>query len=52
MWGIRITLAFALYRSMGLHGVWTAMTVELFCRGTLYLIRVLRGKWLDMKVIK
>ncbi|MDO4460677.1 MAG: MATE family efflux transporter [Clostridia bacterium] len=52
MWGVRITLAFALSGRFGLHGVWIAMAIELFARGMLYFIRVMRGKWMNFKVIK
>ncbi len=45
MWGVRITLSYALVGSMGLVGVWTAMAVELSCRGCLMLIRVHRKDW-------
>lgn len=48
MWGIRLTLAFILSKSMGLPGVWYAMCIELNCRGILYLIRLKREKWLKV----
>ncbi|MBR3705048.1 MAG: MATE family efflux transporter [Oscillospiraceae bacterium] len=51
MWGVRITLASILAPIMGLHGVWLAMTIELIARGTLFLIRLLRGKWLAKSLI-
>ena len=47
MWGIRLTLAWFLSRSMGLDGVWIAMAIELSCRGILFLIRLKREKWLN-----
>lgn len=46
MWCIRIPLAYMLSKSMGLHGVWAAMAVELCVRGILFLIRLARGKWI------
>lgn len=48
MWGVRLTLAFTLvrYGGMGLNGVWTAMAIELTFRGIIFLIRLVRGKWL------
>ncbi len=49
MWGVRITLSFFLAASMGLKGVWIAMTVELCFRGLLFLLRLKRGKWLEEK---
>lgn len=47
MWGVRITLSFALAGSMGLNGVWLAMTIELVARGLVFLVRMYRGKWLN-----
>ena len=47
MWGVRLTLAFLLAPRLGLVGVWAAMCIELCLRGTLFLIRLARGKWLD-----
>jgi Na+-driven multidrug efflux pump len=46
MWGIRLTLAWFLSRTMGLNGVWIAMAIELSCRGIIFLIRLKREKWL------
>ncbi len=51
MWGIRILLAFILAPHFGLTGVWIAMCVELCARGVLFLIRLLREKWLEKRVI-
>lgn len=51
MWGVRITLATLLSPIMGLHGVWLAMTIELIVRGILFLVRLLRGKWLEKSLI-
>lgn len=45
MWGVRITLSYLLVDSMGLVGIWTAMAIELSCRGCLLLIRVYRKDW-------
>ena len=45
MWLVRLTLAAYLAPVYGLRGVWTAMAVEL--RGTIFLIRLFRGKWLN-----
>lgn len=47
MWGVRITAASFLAPRMGLVGVWLAMCVELCVRGILFLVRLLRGKWLE-----
>ena len=48
MWGVRITAAFLLAPRFGLVGVWLAMCGELCIRGILFLIRLLRGKWLTL----
>ncbi|MBR3693142.1 MAG: MATE family efflux transporter [Erysipelotrichales bacterium] len=39
IWGVRLVLAYFLVESMGLHGVWIAMAVELCVRGLLMLYR-------------
>lgn len=46
MWIVRLTLASLLASRFGLQGVWVAMAVELTFRGTLFLIRLLRGRWM------
>lgn len=51
MWGVRITLAMALVGPLGLHGVWIAMCTELCVRGLLFLLRMYRGKWLELQTI-
>ena len=47
MWGIRLTLASLLAPHFGLMGVWMAMSFELTMRGVLFLVRLVRGRWLD-----
>ncbi len=47
MWGVRITAASILAPRLGLTGVWLAMCGELCVRGVLFLIRLLREKWLE-----
>lgn len=47
MWGIRITMALLLVPRIGLAGFWIAMAVELCIRGVLFLIRLLRERWLQ-----
>ena len=39
IWGVRLTLALLLVGRWGLHGVWTAMCIELCVRGLLLLFR-------------
>lgn len=50
MWGVRITAAAFLAPHFGLHGVWIAMCVELCIRGILFLIRLLKEKWLNINI--
>ena len=52
MWGVRITAAAVLAPRFGLAGVWFAMCGELCVRGGLFLIRLLRGRWLDREIIR
>ena len=47
MWGIRVTASALLAPGMGLVGVWLAMCGELCVRGVLFLLRLLRDRWLD-----
>src|SRR3712207_8536289 len=46
MWCVRLTLAYKLSQTMGLKGVWIAMAIELTFRGTIFLVRLFRGKWM------
>ena len=46
MWAVRLTTAALLAPHFGLLGVWIAMAVELSLRGTLFLVRLLRARWL------
>ena len=48
MWGVRITAASLLAPRLGLVGVWIAMCGELCVRGLLFLVRLLRGKWMKL----
>lgn len=49
MWCVRLTLAALLAPHYGLKGVWFAMAVELTFRGTIFLVRLFRGRWMDAK---
>ena len=51
MWGFRICPAIALVRVFGLRGFWMVMCGELCLRGVLFLIRLLRGRWLEKEII-
>ncbi len=52
IWVVRLPLAWLLSRSMGLKGVWVAMCVELMFRGSIFLIRLLRGRWIPAQTVK
>ncbi|MBR5230257.1 MAG: MATE family efflux transporter [Firmicutes bacterium] len=52
MWGIRITLSMIFAPQVGLVGVWIAMAMELMIRGSIFLVRVLRGKWVYSGLFK
>ena len=46
IWAVRLTLAALLAPSMGLHGVWIAMCIELCFRGMIFLARMKWGRWI------
>jgi Na+-driven multidrug efflux pump len=48
MWLVRLTLAATLAPVYGLRGVWTAMAIELTFRGSIFLVRLIRGRWLPV----
>ncbi len=48
MWGVRITLSLLLAGPLGLPGVWVAMAAELCVRGLVFMIRLYRGRWLNI----
>lgn len=52
IWAVRITLSALLVNSMGLHGVWLAMCIELCFRGTIFLVRLSSSKWSKLKTGK
>jgi len=52
MWGVRITLSLFMASRLGLVGVWLAMAIELMTRGSIFLTRVLRGKWVNSRLFK
>ena len=47
MWCVRLTLATLLAPSYGLKGVWIAMAIELTFRGSVFLVRLVRGRWMQ-----
>lgn len=52
MWAVRLSLAATLAPKYGLKGVWTAMAVELFFRGSIFLVRLFKGGWSEKLKIK
>ncbi len=46
IWVVRLSLAAILAPIMGLKGVWIAMCIELCFRGTIFLFRLFKGKWI------
>lgn len=46
LWCVRIPLSFLLVGNYGLVGIWVAMCLELCFRGIIFLIRLIRGKWM------
>ncbi len=50
IWSVRITLSLVLVRIWGLQGVWMGMALELIVRGMLFMLRMCRGKWLDIQL--
>lgn len=46
IWAVRLSLAALLAPTMGLRGVWIAMCVELCFRGAIFLVRLLRERWM------
>ena len=53
MWTFRVVLSyfFVLQLHMGLTGVWFGMFIDWICRCLCFVIRFLRGKWMEHKVI-
>lgn len=51
MWGVRITASLFLAPRFGLTGVWVAMAGELCFRGIIFLVRLLREKWLEKEAL-
>ena len=53
MWLFRVILSyvFVLQFHLGLPGVWMGMFADWVCRSLCFLVRFVRGKWMDHKVI-
>lgn len=52
VWGIRLPLALllGLYFNMGLVGIWLAMAIDLFFRGSITFLRFNAGQWQKIEV--
>lgn len=50
LWCVRIPLSYLLVKPLGLVGIWIAMCTELCFRGLIFLVRMIRGKWLRKAV--
>lgn len=50
IWVVRLSLALLLAPSMGLHGVWIAMCVELCWRGAAFIFRLSRRGWSNVSM--
>ena len=46
IWAVRIPIALWLTQTMGLHGFWIAMAIELTFRGTIFLLRFRGNAWM------
>src|SRR5574344_128155 len=46
MWLVRLSLAAVLAPRYGLRGVWMAMAIELTFRGSIFIYRLFRGRWI------
>lgn len=46
IWAVRLSLAALLAPTLGLKGVWIAMCVELCFRGLIFLVRLVRERWM------
>ena len=52
MWGMRVLPIIIFTKRYGVIGVWATMTFEMVFRGIIFLIRMVRGKWLDQNSVK
>lgn len=52
IWLVRLPLAVILTGKIGLEGAWIAMCLELCFRGTIFLIRLYREKWMKQSVVR
>ena len=52
IWVVRLTLSLLLAPSMGLHGVWIAMAIELTFRGVAFVLMLCRKGWSRLGQVK
>ncbi len=52
MWGVRVALSLLLVGPLGLAGVWLAMAAELSARGLVFMVRLYRGRWLNIDLFR
>lgn len=50
MWLVRVSLSLILVGPLGLPGVWLAMAAELCARGAIFLVRLYRNRWLEIRL--
>ena len=53
MWAFRIGMSYVLgsWMHMGLMGVWVAMYIDWAVRSAFFIVRMISGKWMKIKVI-
>ena len=51
MWGVRVLIVLLATRRYGVVGIWVTMSAELIVRGILFLIRLMRGRWINTKAL-
>ena len=51
LWIVRLGLSALLVKTMGLYGVWLAMSIELCFRGIIYLVWLSSKRWMKKAVI-
>ncbi|MDR1970339.1 MAG: MATE family efflux transporter [Treponema sp.] len=54
MWTVRVSMSYIFTFALGFGplGVWLAMGGDFICRGSFYLVRWLRGRWQEKRVIE
>ena len=50
MWIVRIIPAIFMTRRFGLVGFWICMAIELTFRGIIFIVRLARGKWINIRL--